>query len=63
MNTNNTVQYIGLFATQRVDELIESKALLYVRPVTQDFRQHLIMTLTREADGVYILPFIISTRN
>lgn len=58
IDVDDTVQDIGPFVTQRVDELIESKALLYGRPVTQDFRQHLIMTLTREADGVYILPSI-----
>ena len=55
IDVDDTVQDIGPFVTQRVDELIESKALLYGTPVTQDFREHLITTLIQEADGVYVL--------
>ena len=55
IGVSDTVQDIGPYVTRTIDELIGRKALLYSKPVTQDLRDHLITTLTKEADGVYVL--------
>ena len=55
IGVSDTAQDIGSFVTCSVDDLIGRKALLYGKPVTQDLRDYLITTLTKEADGVYVI--------